>query len=148
MRYIRPSIDLYDTLIARRPGCGFDAPAGQGDELARTLPSSNAKAIIVSTPPSSSVRKTSRAPGKTAIVQPAADDNTPAPRDGNRPALAERLPGMSDYQLTAYQSSTARIGSDPQHPKYASARRDIPLIEAEIRRRADAHVARKPDAPA
>lgn len=101
----------------------------------------------MSTPPSFSVRKTSRAPGKTATVQPATDD-APPPRDEKRPPLSERLPGMSDYQLTAYQSSAARIANDPQHPKHASAVRAVPLIEEEIRRRAGAQPAGKTDAPA
>jgi len=51
---------------------------------------------------------------------------------------------MSDFQLTAHQSSANRISRDPQHPKYASATKAIPLIEAEIRRRAAAPAAAKP----
>lgn len=53
------------------------------------------------------------------------------------PPLSERLPTMSDYQLTAYLSSAVRIGRDPAHPKHASAISAMPKIEAEIRRRAD-----------
>jgi hypothetical protein len=52
---------------------------------------------------------------------------------------------MSDYQLAAYQSSATRIGNDPEHPKHASARKAIPMIEAEIRRRTDALRAPKAD---
>lgn len=114
------------------PPSGFDAPAGQGDELARTSPSSKTKAIHVSSPPRSSERKPARA------QKPAADDAQSTSSSGKQAPLSQRLPGMSDYQLTAYQSSAARIGRDPEHPKHASARKAIPMIEAEIRRRADA----------
>ena len=51
--------------------------------------------------------------------------------------LSRRLPDMSDYQLSAYQASARRIGGDPNHIKYASALKAIPMIETEIRRRAD-----------
>ena len=50
--------------------------------------------------------------------------------------LAERLPGMSDYKLSAYKASAARIGADPAHPKNGAARKAIPMIEAELVRRA------------
>lgn len=50
--------------------------------------------------------------------------------------LAERLPGMSDYKLSAYKASAARIGADPAHPKNNAARKAIPMIEAELVRRA------------
>lgn len=52
--------------------------------------------------------------------------------------LSQRLPEMSDFKLQAYQASANRISRDPEHPKTASATKAIPLIEAEIRRRADA----------
>lgn len=52
-------------------------------------------------------------------------------------AFAKRLPDMSDYQLSAYQASANRISRDREHPKNATAIRSIPLIEAEIRRRAN-----------
>ena len=74
----------------------------------------------LSTPPRTSERK--RAPLAEATREP----------------LIKRLPGMSDYQLSAYQASAHRISRDPAHPKYASALKAIPQIEAEIRRRADA----------
>jgi hypothetical protein len=45
---------------------------------------------------------------------------------------------MSDYQLVAYQASAIRIGNDPAHAKHAFARRALPLIEGEIRRRTEA----------
>ena len=64
------------------------------------------------------------------------NDDTAASPLGPTPKLSERLPGMSDYQLRAYQSSAARISSDPAHPKHATAVRAVPQIEEEIRRRA------------
>lgn len=63
-----------------------------------------------------------------------------------RPSLSKRLPEMSDYKLTAYQASANRISRDLEHPKNASATRAIPLIEAEIRRRADSLGANPPAA--
>lgn len=55
---------------------------------------------------------------------------------GKLPSLSQRLPGMTDFQLRAYQSSADRFSRDPEHPKHASAILAIPKIEAEIRRRA------------
>lgn len=55
-----------------------------------------------------------------------------------QPSLSERLPGMTDYKLSAYKASAARIGSDPAHPKNNAARKAIPMIEAELQRRAGA----------
>lgn len=57
--------------------------------------------------------------------------------DAPKIAFAKRLPDMSDYQLSAYQASANRISRDPEHPKNATAIRSIPLIEAEISRRAN-----------
>jgi hypothetical protein len=45
---------------------------------------------------------------------------------------------MSDLHLTGLQSAARRISNDAKHPRQQSARKAIPLIEAEIRRRADA----------
>jgi hypothetical protein len=44
---------------------------------------------------------------------------------------------MSDIQLVAYQSSANRISGDPEHPKHALALHAVPLIDAEIRKRAE-----------
>jgi hypothetical protein len=74
-----------------------------------------------------SERKSTRAP---------ANDDTAVSPLGKLPSLSERLPGMTDYQLRAYQSSAERFSRDPEHPKHASAVLAIPKIEAEIRRRA------------
>lgn len=67
---------------------------------------------------------------------------TPAPANtdsaipvSKTPPLAERLPGMTDYQLRAYQHSADRISRDARHPKHAAATRALPMIEAEIQRR-------------
>jgi len=54
------------------------------------------------------------------------------------PSLAERLPGMSDFKLSAYKASAGRIGLDPAHPKHGAARKAIPMIAAELLRRAAA----------
>jgi hypothetical protein len=73
-------------------------------------------------------------------------DDTPS-SDAPKLPLAKRLPDMSDYQLSAYQASANRISRDTEHPKNATAIRSIPLIEAEIRRRADGlHAAPAKDA--
>ncbi len=65
-----------------------------------------------------------------------ANDDTAVSSIGPAPKLSERLPGMSDYQLRAYQSSAIRISGDPAHPKHEAAVRAVPQIEEEIRRRA------------
>jgi hypothetical protein len=57
--------------------------------------------------------------------------------DAPKIPFAKRLPGMSDHQLNAYQATANRISRDAEHPKNATAIRSIPMIEAEIRRRAD-----------
>lgn len=81
----------------------------------------------MSTPPRASQPKRSPAPDNhDAAVAPI----------GKSPTLSERLPGMSDFQLRAYQSSADRFSRDPQHPKHAAAILAIPKIEAEIQRRA------------
>lgn len=64
---------------------------------------------------------------------PAADTSTSV--NAKQPSLSERLPEMTDFKLSAYQASAARIGSDPAHPKNGAARRAIPLIAAELLRR-------------
>lgn len=65
-----------------------------------------------------------------------ADNDTASRTVGKTPKLSERLPGMSDFQLRAYQSSAGRISREPTHPKYGAATRAVPQIEEEIRRRA------------
>jgi hypothetical protein len=83
---------------------------------------------LLSSPPRFTERKPARAPEK---------DNPAAPAERTAP-LIERLPGMSDHMLRAYQTSARRVSENPGHPKHAAARRAVPQIEAEIRRRADA----------
>lgn len=80
-----------------------------------------------------SERKRAPAPDSTP-PRPASDNATTAV--GKTPKLSERLPGMTDYQLRAYQSSAARISREPTHPKHGAAVRAVPQIEEEIRRRA------------
>lgn len=86
------------------------------------------KAIFVSTSPRKSERKRTPAP---------ANDDTSVSRIGKQEPLSERLPGMSDHQLVAYQMSAQRISADPAHHKNAAAVRAVPMIEAELRRRAE-----------
>lgn len=64
-----------------------------------------------------------------------ADNDTASRTVGKTPKLSERLPGMSDFQLRAYQSSCGRISREPTHPKFGAATRAVPQIEEEIRRR-------------
>lgn len=66
-----------------------------------------------------------------------ANDDTSVGQIGKTPKLSERLPGMTDYQLRAYQSSAGRISREPTHPKHGAAVRAVPQIEEEIRRRAE-----------
>jgi hypothetical protein len=68
----------------------------------------------------------------------AANDDTSISRIGKQAPLSERLPDMSDHQLVAYQMSANRISGDPEHPKHSAALRAVPMIDAEIRRRATA----------
>lgn len=80
---------------------------------------------------SSSPRKAAR---KRASASNTSSATTPA---AAKIPFAKRLPDMSDQKLTAYQGAANRISRDAEHPKHATAIRSIPLIEAEIRRRAD-----------
>lgn len=79
------------------------------------------------------------ADGKRVPASPLAD-TTSSVLTKQQP-LAERLPGMSDYKLSAYKASAGRIGLDPAHPKHGAARKAIPMIEAELLRRAGAPAA-------
>jgi hypothetical protein len=100
-----------------------------GCHFARTFTSSNTKANTLSTPP----RQTDRKRVPTAIGA-----DTSGSVNDRQPSLSERLPGMSDYKLSAYKASAARISRDPAHPKNKAALKAIPMIEAELARRADA----------
>jgi hypothetical protein len=68
-------------------------------------------------------------------------ESDPAP-DGEadsrprRPPLSKRLPDMSDAQLTSLQKAATRISRDAEHPKRGNATIALPLIDAEIGRRA------------
>jgi len=59
------------------------------------------------------------------------DDQRP-----RRPPLAKRLPDLSDERLVSLQQAATRISLDAEHPKHASATAALPLIDAEIGRRA------------
>jgi hypothetical protein len=83
----------------------------------------------LSTPPRRSERKRALAPSL-------ANDHSSKSRIGKQAPLAERLPGMTDHKLVAYQMSAQRISGDPRHPKNAAALRAVPMIDDEIRRRA------------
>ena len=71
-------------------------------------------------------------------VPTAPDADTSNSINEKQPSLSERLPGMSDYKLSAYKASAARISRDTAHPKNRAAHKAIPMIEAELNRRADA----------
>ena len=53
-----------------------------------------------------------------------------------RPPLTRRLPDMSDERLVSLQQAATRISLDAEHPKYNNATTALPLIDAEIGRRA------------
>lgn len=83
----------------------------------------------MSTSPRFSERKPASAP---LSAQPEETSTTE-----RKQTLAERLYDMSDYQLVTYQASAIRIGKDAAHAKHAFAQRALPLIEAEVGRRAE-----------
>lgn len=64
-----------------------------------------------------------------------------------RPPLAKRLPGMSDERLLSLQHAATRIARDAEHPKHATATIALPLIDAEIGRRAAGLADRKDERP-
>jgi hypothetical protein len=100
-----------------------------GCHFARTFTSSNIKATSLSNSPRQTDRKR---------VPAAPDSDTSSSVTDKQPSLSERLPGMSDFKLSAYKASAARISRDTAHPKNGAARKAIPMIEAELIRRADA----------
>lgn len=82
----------------------------------------------MNTPPGTSERE--RAPAPVL----ARDDTARAPL-GQRLPLSRRLPDMSGYRLIAHHLAASRIAGETHHPKNATARRALYLIEAELRRR-------------
>jgi hypothetical protein len=82
----------------------------------------------MSTPP----RIKERAAPPTPVV--AAEDQQPRPV--RRPPLSKRLPGMSDERLLSLQQAATRISLDPEHSRHGAATHALPLIDAEIGRRA------------
>jgi hypothetical protein len=67
--------------------------------------------------------------------KPKAKPSADAPARVADPALAKRLEEMTDFQLRAYQTSTAQIAGNPAYVKSAAAKASLPLIEAEVARR-------------
>lgn len=106
----------------------FDAPAGQGDSLPGLPRPQVEKPSNMSSPPRFSERKPASAPAR-----PIAEPETIAAK---LPPLSDRLPKMSETQLRAYRASAQRVGKDAAHPKCAAALKALPLIDAEIGRRA------------
>ena len=53
-----------------------------------------------------------------------------------REPLVNRLPDMTDGRLLSLQRAATRISKDPEHSKHGSALTALPLIDAEIGRRA------------
>ena len=80
-------------------------------------------------------------PGMRARTAAPAPDSARAKerRDvrSGRPPLAQRLPGMTDDHLLSLQRAANRISQDPEHAKRRSAIAALPMIEAEIGRRAE-----------
>jgi hypothetical protein len=109
-------------------------PAGLGDGFCQDLMGPRPSVLehkgqtLLSSPPRFTERKPARAP----------ENEKPASAAGPTAPLAERLVGMSDHMLRAYQSSAQRVSADPAHPKHAAAQRAVPLIAAEILRRTNA----------
>ena len=69
---------------------------------------------------------------RVAIVEEDAED----PRAVRREPLVKRLPDMTDGRLLSLQRAATRISKDPEHSKHGSALTALPLIDAEIGRRA------------
>lgn len=76
--------------------------------------------------------------------QPASANGNSGVQAEKRPPLVKRLPIMTDAQLASLRASAVRISADGNHPKQAAALRALPLIEAEIGRRATSSEARQP----
>jgi hypothetical protein len=88
---------------------------------------------------SNPTRVRDRAAIDSAPVNSPAPENSekdPKPRPARRPPLASRLPDMSDERLLSLQQAATRISLDAEHPKRGSATTALPLIDAEIGRRA------------
>jgi hypothetical protein len=83
--------------------------------------------ISMSTPPGMRVR-----PAPPPVDR---DEQTPAVR-ARRPPLVQRLPGMTDEHLLKLQRAATRISLDPEHSRQGAAVAALPLIDAEIGRRA------------
>jgi hypothetical protein len=64
-----------------------------------------------------------------------ANDDSKILSNRQRPPLAQRLLGMTDYQLMAHHMAATRIVTEIEHAKHDAALRALPLIEAEVRRR-------------
>lgn len=86
----------------------------------------------MSKPPKKSTPAAPAAGADTAAITPQVESALSA----GRVPLAKRLPDMTDYQLLAYQTSAVRISRDTTHPKSASAKVALPMIEQEMSRRA------------
>lgn len=88
--------------------------------------------LQMSTPPKKSAPAKPDAGSDSATIAPPVESALSA----GRVPLAKRLPDMTDYQLLAYQTSAVRISRDTTHPKSASAKVALPMIEKEMSRRA------------
>jgi hypothetical protein len=73
---------------------------------------------------------------RAPVPRPENNDASSSPTTKLAP-LSQRLPGMTDRQLVAHQMSAQRISRDPAHPKHAVALHAVPLIDAELRKRAE-----------
>jgi hypothetical protein len=87
------------------------------------------KESSMSTPPSFKARP-------AAAPAPAVAGEEQQPRPIRRPPLSKRLPAMTDEHLLSLQQAATRISLDPEHSKHGAATSALPLIDAEIGRRA------------
>lgn len=122
----------------------------------KKTPEGAAKAVAKKAAPRAKAedRKGSRINSGTDVEQPESESPVSAPTakavgkattSASDAALLKRLPEMTDFQLRAYQGSTARISRDTAHAKSGAAKATLALIEQEMARRTAAH--EKPSPP-
>lgn len=74
-----------------------------------------------------------------SVIPPADEAKAPAaPRPVRPPSLSKRLPHMTDARLVSVHGAAVRISNEEGHPRQGAAKNALPLIEAEIGKRAEA----------
>ena len=91
----------------------------------------------LATDPASAAAGHVRKPAESVAAKQPAKDAKVAKTSAavSDPALLKRLEEMTDFQLRAYQMSTARISGDAGHVKSGAAKLTLALVEAEVARR-------------